>query len=128
MGILVSKFCSLKCGYKYKYLSGVYSISRKCTICGETFSVSKYDKTRTCSLKCGYTLRSIKSTIKDLPNYVQKEILDLCYDGQFEVLLSMSIKNQNFYKIIERLKRDDECGNSEVLKPSDLQSSSKNNE
>jgi len=70
----------------------------------------------------------IKSTIKDLPNYIQKEILDLCYDGQFDLLMSMSIKNQNFYKIIERLKRDDECGNSEVLKPSDLQSSSKNNE
>jgi len=66
----------------------------------------------------------IKSTITDLPNYVQKEILDLCYDGQFEVLLSMKFKNQNFYKIIERLKKeDDECGNSEVLKPSYLQSS-----
>ena len=52
-----SKFCSNACKSAWRRDLGVDDVERVCTVCGKTYSVSKYRKTRTCSRSCAMKLR-----------------------------------------------------------------------
>lgn len=59
-----SKFCSPNCQSAFRRKSGVDNEERECVICGATFSINKYRKTRTCSKKCSAKLLSINKSSK----------------------------------------------------------------
>lgn len=46
------RFCSNACRSKARRESGADDEERKCIICGNAFTTSKYSKTQTCSAKC----------------------------------------------------------------------------
>lgn len=51
-----NRFCSNKCKSKWRRKSGADNVKKKCSICGEVFSINKYSKTKTCSRSCGSKL------------------------------------------------------------------------
>lgn len=55
---LRSRFCSNKCKSAWRRKSGIDDIDRICVICGNTFRINKYFKTKTCSRVCGGKLLS----------------------------------------------------------------------
>lgn len=57
-----SRFCSNKCKTAFRYHSGVDNVERVCAVCGKTFSVNKYSRTKTCSKECGIKLMAQSKT------------------------------------------------------------------
>lgn len=53
----INHFCSNNCKAAYRRASGVDNEERICPICGKTFVVNKYSKTKTCSRECGLERR-----------------------------------------------------------------------
>lgn len=58
------KYCSANCRSKSRRKSGIDNEMRKCVICGKTYSVNKYSKTKTCSKECKSKLQSIRKRNK----------------------------------------------------------------
>lgn len=58
------KYCSANCRSKARRKSGIDNENRSCVICGKTYSVNKYSKTKTCSKECSLKLRSIRKQNK----------------------------------------------------------------
>jgi group I intron endonuclease len=52
-----NKFCTKVCQSRWRRASGLDNEDRICVICGKTFSVNKYDKTKCCSRSCGAKLK-----------------------------------------------------------------------
>lgn len=57
-----SRFCSNKCKSAYRYHSGADNVERTCPICGKTFTINKYSRTKTCSKECGIKLMAQSKT------------------------------------------------------------------
>lgn len=57
-----SRFCSNKCKTASRYYSGIDNTVRTCPICGNTFVVNKYSRTKTCSKECANKLTSRTKT------------------------------------------------------------------
>ena len=57
-----SRFCSNKCKTAYRYRSGLDNIERVCPICGKTFTINKYSRTKTCSKECSVKMASLTKT------------------------------------------------------------------
>lgn len=53
----INHFCSNNCKAAYRRASGVDNEERICPICGKTFVVNKYSRTKTCSRECGLERR-----------------------------------------------------------------------
>ena len=51
-------FCSNNCKSAWRRRSGIDDEDRKCAVCGNTFKINKYSKTKTCSKKCAGKLIS----------------------------------------------------------------------
>lgn len=51
-GAVKKGFCSMSCQGMARKASGVDDINRDCAVCGATFRVNKYVKTKTCSKEC----------------------------------------------------------------------------
>lgn len=58
-----ARFCSNNCKSAHRRASGVDDVDRVCVICGVTFRVSRYARTKTCSLKCGGRASSATKTL-----------------------------------------------------------------
>lgn len=56
----INVFCSNSCKSKNRVLLKKDYIERSCVICGNSFNVNKYSKTRTCGRKCGYKIRFLE--------------------------------------------------------------------
>ena len=56
-----SKFCCNACKSKYRRASRTDDEKRVCPVCGKTFRVNKYARTKTCSRSCGAIYRRIKN-------------------------------------------------------------------
>ncbi len=54
----VVKFCSNACKSKFRRMSGIDNITKKCENCMGEFKTSKYLKIKCCSQKCAQQLRS----------------------------------------------------------------------
>ena len=57
-------FCDGQCWNRYIHANKIYYEERTCVICGKTFSVYKYRKTKTCSDACHYKLLSLSKRKK----------------------------------------------------------------
>lgn len=55
------RFCSNKCKSAYRRMMKLDNVDRICKICGDVFSVNRYEKTLTCSKKCSTALASKKT-------------------------------------------------------------------
>lgn len=51
-----AKFCANKCKTAARVASGVDDEDRECAVCGDTFRVNRYRKTKTCSSSCAGAL------------------------------------------------------------------------
>lgn len=49
-----SKFCSKKCKAKWRRDNGMDDETRICPVCGKSFRVNRYSKTKTCGAECGW--------------------------------------------------------------------------
>ena len=58
------KYCSANCRSKARRKSGIDNETRVCVICGKSYSVNKYSKTKTCSKECSSKLLSIRKRNK----------------------------------------------------------------
>jgi len=54
-----NRFCSNKCKSAYRRQSGTDNVDRICVVCGTTFKINKYYKTKTCSRSCSGKLVSV---------------------------------------------------------------------
>lgn len=57
-----SHFCSNKCKTAYRYHAGLDNVERVCPVCGKSFTVNKYSRTKTCSKQCANVLMSQTKT------------------------------------------------------------------
>lgn len=57
-----SRFCSNKCRTAYRYRTGLDNIEKVCPVCGKTFTINKYSRTKTCSKECGVKMASRTKT------------------------------------------------------------------
>ena len=47
-----NRFCSNACKSAWRRANGVDDVERRCLVCGKTFTVNKYKKTKCCSRAC----------------------------------------------------------------------------